>query len=124
MTSTNRTIAAPPAAAWALLVDTRRWNEWGPTVSAVECDPPVLNADSTGRVRTPVGLWLPFRVVDFVEGRHWSWRVLGVPATSHDVQSVGDGSSCVVSFSVPALATPYLAVCRIALGRIERILTR
>ncbi|MFN3216539.1 MAG: hypothetical protein ACE367_08600 [Acidimicrobiales bacterium] len=49
-----------------------------------------------------------------------SWKVAGVPATSHAVEALGD-DRCRAGFGVPVAAAPYLAVCALALRRIERI---
>jgi len=117
--SVGRDVAAPPAAAWDVLTNTRFWPMWGPSVLAVDPADARIGPGSTGRVRTAVGVWLSFAVTDWHEGRSWSWRVAGLPATGHRVEPTADG--CRVSFDVPAVAAPYLLVCRIALGRIARL---
>jgi hypothetical protein len=117
--SVGRELAVTPAVAWRVLTDTRTWPVWGPTITAVDVDTPVIDAGSRGRLRTPVGLWLPFEVTELVVEDHWRWRVAGVPATGHRVEARPGG--CWVGFEVPALAAPYLAVCRLALGRIARL---
>ena len=66
-----------------------------------------------------LGPALPFTVTEFVPGRRWSWRVAGIPATSHEVVAEGGGSR--VTFGVPLWAPAYLAVCAIALRRLERL---
>lgn len=121
----HRTIAADPAAAWHLLIDLDAWPQWGPTVRAASLDDPAggFVAGATGRVTTSVGVTLPFLVDDLDPGREWSWRVGGVPATAHTVEPARDGSSCRVGFGVPLAAMPYLAVCAVALHRIDRLLT-
>ena len=116
----TRDIAAPPGVLWRLLVDTDRWSDWGPTVRAVELDAPCLSSGSRGRVQTAVGLWVPFEITRFEEGRAWSWKVGGVPATEHTVEAVNE-LNCRVAFGAPWVATPYLAVCLIALGRLDRL---
>lgn len=113
-----RKMAVDPATVWELLVDTAQWPRWGPSVRDVDLPGGRLTAGAEGRVRTAVGLWLPFRVSAFDEGRSWSWRVAGVPATSHLVEPVAGG--CRVAFGVPVAAAPYAAVCHEALRRIER----
>lgn len=123
---TTRIIDAPPEAVWALLVDTRRWPAWGPTVQAVEADPPIIAAGNRGRVRTSVGFWLPFEITALADDgplRSWSWKVAGIPATSHRVEDIDAGRRCRVGFAVPVVATPYLAVCAAALRRLERLTT-
>jgi len=117
--SVGRDLAVSPDVAWDMLTRTRFWPGWGPSVSAVEPTDARIGPDSTGRVRTAVGVWLPFAVTDWDEGRSWSWRVAGLPATGHRVEPTATG--CRVSFDVPAVAAPYLVVCRIALGRIDRL---
>ena len=119
-------MAAPAAVAWDLLIDTARWPAWGPTVAGAEVrtggDGTRIGPGATGRVRTPVGLHLPFEVTDFDPGRRWAWAVGGVPATAHRVEPLAD-DRCRVTFEVPRWAPPYLAVCALALRRIERLAT-
>lgn len=120
---TSVDIPAPAAAAWKLLTDTSRWPEWGPSVSRVESAKQYIGPGSTGRVQTIIGVWLPFRVTQFVAGHRWDWEVAGIPATGHRVESLGP-DRCRVVFQVPLLATPYLTVCRLAAHRIRIILER
>ena len=49
---------------WELLTDTSQWPLWGPTVRAVECPVRYICQGTSGRVRTPIGLWLPFRTTE------------------------------------------------------------
>jgi hypothetical protein len=114
-------IQAPASAAWELLTDTSRWPQWGPSVSRVESADRYIGPASTGRVQTIIGVWLPFRVTEFVAGQRWGWEVVGIPATGHRVESLGP-DRCRVVFEVPRLAAPYLAVCRLAAHRIRSIL--
>lgn len=117
----HRDIDAPAELLWALLVEIHRWPQWGPSVRAVELDSPRLHLGSAGSVRTVGGLTLPFEITDLVEGRCWAWRVGGITATDHRVESRAIG--CRVSFGVPWWATPYLGVCAVALRRLERLAT-
>ena len=89
MLSVSRHIDAPADAVWKVLVDTDAWPKWGPTVSGGEVDGGVLTLGATGRVRTPVGVALPFTITEFEDGRRWAWSVAGVPATAHAVQPDG-----------------------------------
>src|SRR5699024_3748214 len=91
----RRAVAAPVDAVWALLVDLEAWPHWGPTVTAARLDDDgrTLTGGAHGAVRTPAGLWLPFEVTELtapVAGAgsvaQWSWRVGGVPATTHRVR--------------------------------------
>lgn len=115
-------IDAAATAVWDLLTDTAAWPEWGPTVQAATVDGGVLQLGATGTVRTVVGLELPFVVTDFEPERSWSWKVGGVPATSHRVESLGP-DRCRAGFGIWWAGAPYLAVCRVALGRLERLAT-
>ena len=110
----------PVSVAWELLTDTRTWPQWGPTVTAVDADPAIIGPGSSGRLRSPVGLWLPFTITSFEPESHWSWRVAGVPATGHRVEETPHG--CRVVFEVPLLTAPYAAICRVALRRLGRLL--
>ncbi len=134
----TREIAAPSERAWDLLVDVRRWPEWGPSVAEARLDRTSpsgegtddrgrggrhrIGSGSTGQVRPVVGPWIRFEVTTFVQGRSWSWRVAGVPATRHRVEALG-ADRCRVGFGVPVWAAPYAAVCVLALRRIDHALT-
>ena len=111
---------ATRAAVWDIFVDTARWREWGPSVREVACPERKIRAGSTGRVRTPLGFWVPFEVTDFAPLRRWSWKVGGVPATGHRVDEGPSGKSFVV-FEVPLVAFPYGLVCLVAARRIARL---
>ena len=114
-------VRAPGAAAWELLTDTRRWTEWGPSISGVECTERFIGPGTIGWVRTVIGLRLPFRITEFEPGRRWCWAVAGIPATGHRVEPLAP-DRCRVVFEVPLPAAPYLAVCRLAALRIRSIL--
>ncbi len=114
----SRFVAATPEAAWELLASTGNWTQWGPSVTAVEPANAVLSEGLAGRIRTPFGVWLPFRITHLQPQHSWTWSVLGIPATSHRVDAVPGG--CRVTFGVPDLAVPYLLICRWGLHRIAR----
>lgn len=121
----RRVIPADPEAAWELLVRPARWPEWGPSVTAVDCEADRITTGTTGEVRLPGGLWLPFEIGTVREptaeraGR-WTWRVVRIPATGHRVEPAADG--CRVVFEIPILAAGYAPVCSRALTAIERLL--
>ena len=117
-------VAAPSELAWREIIELGNWPQWGPTVRAARVDDGSgrVSEDATGAVQTPLGLWLPFRVVQWHEAgpeRSWSWRVAGVPATTHSVTAQG-ASRCRVEMSVPLVASAYLSVVALALLRIRR----
>jgi uncharacterized protein YndB with AHSA1/START domain len=117
--SVSREIASPPETAWRLLTHVDEWARWGPTVAGGTVDGGVIGPGARGTVRTVVGVSLPFVVTAFEPGRSWAWSVAGIPATRHRVTPTDGG--CVVSFEVPWWAPGYLAVCALALLRIERL---
>lgn len=118
----SRDVEAPAERVWDVLVDLDQWPRWGPTVSGARLDQPGrrLGPDSTGAVRTPLGLWLPFAIDRWVEGREWSWRVAGLPATHHQVLVQGPMSSR-VEMGVPVWAAPYLAVVAVGVRRVAAL---
>ncbi len=119
----SRTFKGPCIQIWELLTDTATWSQWGPSVKAVECRDPIITKGTEGRIKTAAGIWLPFRITGYEEGRFWSWNVAGIPATGHRVEPLDDGS-CRLIFEVPLLAAPYGYICKIALDRIAGILDK
>ncbi len=117
------TINAPCDRVWSLLVDTTRWHEWGPSVTAVDCPRRYIQLGTRGRVRTPLGLWIPFQVTEFETGKSWSWKVAGIPATGHRVEPV-TGGKCRLVFEIPLLAAPYGAVCHLAARKIATLCSK
>ena len=108
---------------WKILVDTSRWVEWGPSIHAVERSERFLTASSSGRVKTVLRFSVPFTVTRFEPGRTWSWRVFGIPATTHTVESLSANRSRLL-FGVPLIAFPYLLVCLVAIKRINSLIER
>ncbi|MEE4376271.1 MAG: SRPBCC family protein [Candidatus Competibacteraceae bacterium] len=115
-----RIINAPPGPVWAILTDIQQWPHWGPSVRAVQCADRHICKGSSGRVLTALGFWAPFVITEFEEGRYWCWRVFGIPATGHRVESIGE-DRCRLLFEIPTLATPYAVVCKIAMKRIAHL---
>jgi hypothetical protein len=112
-------LACDAERAWGLLTDTEVWPRWGPTVRSARLDGPFTDG-TTGTVTTVLGVRLPVVLRDVVPGVRWSWDVAGVRATSHHVVPL-DVDRTEVAFGVPAAALPYLAVCRAALGQLQRL---
>ncbi|MEF8772125.1 SRPBCC family protein [Halodesulfurarchaeum sp.] len=116
----SRRIEAPPKRVWDLLIDTRRWPEWGPSVLDVETQPHRIKEGSSGQVQTYFDTWLHFTVTRASEWS-WAWRIGPVQATGHRV--IPEGEACRVGFEVPLYAFPYVLVCWWALRRIETVAT-
>lgn len=112
----GRDVAVAPAVAARALRDTAGWPDWGPAIDAVESDDRYVTRGTTGRVSVG-GAWVPFRVTA-CNGRRWDWRVAGIPATGHRVDSyAGEPGRSRVVVEVPAAAAWYVPVCRRALDR-------
>lgn len=112
----GRDVAVAPSVAAEALRDTRTWPDWGPAIDAVESDDRYVTRGTAGRVRV-AGAWLPFRVTA-CNGRRWEWRVAGIPATGHRVDSyAGEADRSRVVVEVPVVAAWYVPVCRRALDR-------
>jgi uncharacterized protein YndB with AHSA1/START domain len=84
--SISRRVAAPAGVVWKLLTDTGQWPAWGPSITGVEPATAAaaslgLAPGSRGKVRTLLGVALPYTVTGFDAGRYWSWSVAGIPAT-------------------------------------------
>ena len=107
---------------WDLITDTLQWPQWGPTVKRVESADRFIRKGTRGRVLTAVGIWLPFVIVECVHRSYWSWKVGPVKATGHRVQAAESGGSY-LWFEIPVIAAPYTLVCRMALDRIEKLVT-
>lgn len=121
-------VSAPSNRVWRLLADTREWPKWGPSVRRVESPHRFIEKGDRGRVKTAAGVWLPFEITEFEPERYWAWKVAGVRATGHRVEPLDDTGSnpdnpagCRLIFEVPAMAFPYLSVCRWAAGRIRKM---
>ncbi|MFB6210865.1 MAG: SRPBCC family protein [Halobacteriales archaeon] len=118
----RRRIESPRETVWALLTDTGSWPDWGPSVRAVEPTNTVIEPNTTGRIRTVGGLWLPFRITDCADYR-WTWRVARIPATGHRVEAL-ESDTCRVVFEVPLVAAGYIPVCKRALSKIDSLATQ
>lgn len=119
----SRTIDAPRERVWNAFVDTRRWPDWGPSVTAVECEDRRISAGSTGRIRTVGGCRLRFAITTCSDYR-WTWRVGPVRGTGHRVDPSSPGHrGCRAVIELPLLAAPYAVVCWLALVRLDRLVT-
>ena len=121
MIRVSRIIQTTPEHLWDLLTDTKRWTEWGPSITAVQFKDRYIHAGATGRIKTVFGIWASFIVNDWEQGRYWSWRVFNIRATGHRIEITKAGD-CRLVFEVPLWAAPYVIICRLAAGRIARCL--
>jgi hypothetical protein len=112
-------IDAPVEAVWELLIDTMRWPEWGPSVNAVDFRDRFIRSGTVGRVRIPLGIWVPFFITDFKPQHYWCWRISEVSATGHIVLPL-DADRTRLIFKLPCIAFAYAVVCRRAGQRIAR----
>lgn len=117
---TSKEIEAPAEVVWHVLVDLDAWPEWGPSVRSATVDGGALAPGARGTVRTALGASLPFEITSFDPGRRWAWTVGGVAATDHRVDPLG-ADRCRLGFGVAWPLAAYLAVCRVAIDRIERL---
>jgi len=116
-------IECSPEDAWHVLTDTRLWPVWGPSVRRVHCDQRLIGPGSTGRVKSALGMWVPFTITEYRYQHSWAWRIGPFQATGHNLKK-RDGSSCTVAFDMPWWAAPYLVICLVALRRIKRLLEK
>lgn len=110
-----------PVTVWDLITDTAKWPQWGPTVKKTKCSDRFIRKGSQGLVLTPLGIWLPFVITEYEDGRFWTWKVASIRATGHRVQAEQAGG-CYLWFDMPMIAWPYIAICQMALNRIEDML--
>ena len=113
-------ISAPPQQVWNILIDTRKWPVWGPSVKAVKSTRQYLDAGLKGYIQTVLGFWVPFEITAFEPLHFWSWKVAGIPATGHRLIKI-DENHCELIFEMPAVALPYGLICRMAARHIARL---
>jgi hypothetical protein len=116
----SQTIDASSDQVWRIMTDTSLWPIWGPSIRKVECADKYVKIGSTGSVQLFSILWVRFLVTELEEGRHWSWRILGMRATGHRVESLST-TRCQAVFQIPIFAAPYVIVCKVALNRISKL---
>ena len=112
-----------PQVVWDLITDTTQWPQWGPTIKSVQFPERFIRQDSTGRVLTAFGIWLPFVVHEYEHASFWRWKVANIKATGHRIQANETGG-CYLWFDVPILAAPYALICQVALMRIDNLICK
>ncbi|NND01479.1 MAG: hypothetical protein HKN91_01705 [Acidimicrobiia bacterium] len=118
-------IAAPTEIVWDLIARFEHWPDWGTTISKVTVDHDIVASEVVapgvvGRVRTIVGIWLPFEITEVEPGRAWTWRVAGQRATGHSVMPLGASRSR-LEFTVGWVLLPYLLPMWLAVRRIRAL---
>ena len=113
-------IRADRSVVWRLVAEFGHWPSWGLSVRGVEAPVDEVAPGVQGRVRTVIGIRLPFLITSVVPGESWTWKVAGIPATSHTVVDRGDGR-LEVSFGVPWVAAPYLVVLWLSLRKLRAL---
>jgi len=112
---------APPEVVWERYADLRRWSQWSPQVSAVESSGTTLKKGLTGTVIGPLGIEVPFEVVE-VGIRSWAWVVhwAGLDLhLDHKVLPFGGGAETELHMRGPApVVVAYAPFARIALRRL------
>ena len=118
-----------PDEVWDRYVRPARWHEWSPQIRGVDYGHEVLRAGATGRVRAPLGVPMPFRVLAVDDGdparRSWRWRAgaLGVHVElEHVVEPAPSGGTrtrLVLAGPAPVVLA-YLPLARLALYRLVR----
>ena len=116
----HRNIDASADVLWRLLTDLDAWPAWGPTVRRAALRGDRFEQGAVGTVTTVFDVDLAFEISNYDPGSRWAWKVAGVPATDHTVEALGT-QRCRVGFGVPWPASPYLAVCHVALRRLDRL---
>lgn len=112
---------APPATAWRLYAEPRRWSSWAPHVrGAWGLGHPEVRAGARGAVRLLGLIPVPARVTSKGPGRSWSWRV-GPVELVHRVEARAGG--CVVALDILAPA-PLEAALRRTYGPLTAMLLR
>jgi hypothetical protein len=120
----------PPDEVWDRYVRPVRWPQWSPQITGVDYAPGRLVPGTKGLVRGPLGVPLPFEVLDVDESdparRTWRWRAgaLGVHVelehvVEPDARSGGSRTELVLSGPAPVVV-PYLPLARLALHRLVR----
>jgi hypothetical protein len=118
--SVCKVMSAPAEIVWEILTDTHLWPAWGPSLITVDCDDRYIKPGSSGRVKTVLRFWLPFTVTTCRQMDFWTWNIGPVQATGHRIIRNNE-TSCTLCFDMQWWAFAYIAVCWLALIRIDKI---
>jgi hypothetical protein len=112
-------ISASPDQIWPFLAEFDRWPQWGISISAVESEAQQIASGVTGRVRTRLGLWLPFTINRVDAHSFWDWTVAGVRATEHYLNPRSGYTQ--VGFTAPWLVAPYTLAMNASLRKLKQL---
>jgi len=112
-----------PQVSWDRYVVLARWSSWAPQISGVDADAERLQPGLTGRVRTSVGLKVPFVITDVdAAAMTWSWIVGAGPVRHtlhHAIAPRGSGTRATLAIEGAApLVTAYAPLAWWALRRL------
>lgn len=121
-THTSRIIHATAERLWDILTTPHLWTEWGPSITHVSSsDSPIILGTRGVLKLSLLPLSVPFVITEYTHLKSWSWKVAGLPATTHTLRTI-DPFLCEVTFGVPSpLLAPYLTICNHALKKIEEM---
>ncbi|MEW1952294.1 SRPBCC family protein [Terrabacter sp. NPDC080008] len=116
---------AEPAIAWSRYENLSLWPTWSPQISDVIAATPTLSTGLTGLVVGPLGVRVPFEVLDVdAEAMEWRWHVRYGPVQAtleHTVRSAPGGCATGLVIDGPALVVlGYRPLAQLALGRLVR----
>ena len=117
-------IQAPPDPIWDAMRNVESWSEWTPTITSIRLlDPGPLALGTRAIVRQPKLLPARWQVMEFEDGRSFSWimRLPGVRVTArHSVERTANGSRVTLSIEFSGPLGPLCA--RLTRGLNERYL--
>lgn len=116
----SKIINAPTHNVWQVLIDTKQWPTWGPSVNAISCTQQYISAELKGKIQTKFGIWVNFEITRFEPLNYWDWKVAGIPATGHKLKEI-DTNHCELIFELPLIAFPYALICLRAIERIAHL---
>lgn len=114
-----------PQVSWDRYAELNRWSTWAPQISSVEADGDLLHPGLTGRVRTSVGVSVPFVVTDVdAPAMTWSWIAWVGPVRltlHHAITPRGTGARASLAIEGAApLVTAYAPLAWWALRHLVR----
>lgn len=116
-----------PDQVWDRYAAPAAWSSWSPQISRVDATSTRLTPGMTGVVHGPLGVRVPFEVIDVDEvRRRWAWRVrvaLSTLVMIHEVLERPDGATdTTLEVTGPApVVLAYTPLAKLALQRLVRL---